>query len=371
MGDADRRLCQSPAIRNSTRSTRTMSARTCRSPGRSPPACCAAMKAARWSIGDMMYVHTPFPNIVYALDLNNDGTIIWKYEPKQDPNVIPVMCCDTVNRGVAYARRQDLPAPGRHDAGGARRQDRRSGLAGQERRSRARARPAPAPVVVKDKVIVGISGGEFGVRGSIDRLQSQGRQAGLARLFDRARRRDADRSGEDHDLGKPVGKDSGTDDLGRRPVEDRRRHHLGLVLLRSEAEPRLLRHRQPLDLEPGAAARRQPLVDDHLRPRSRHRHGEVGLPDDAARRVGLRRRQRDDPRRPSTSTAQTRKALVHFDRNGFAYTLDRETGELLVAEKYDPAVNWATGVDMDKTSATYGRPQVRRQVLDRSRTART
>ncbi len=53
-------------------------------------------------IGDVMYVHTPFPNIVYALDLNNNGEIIWKYEPKQDPNVIPVMCCDTVNRGVAY-----------------------------------------------------------------------------------------------------------------------------------------------------------------------------------------------------------------------------------------------------------------------------
>ena len=53
-------------------------------------------------IGDVMYVHTPFPNIVYALDLKNDGKILWKYEPKQDPNVIPIMCCDTVNRGVAY-----------------------------------------------------------------------------------------------------------------------------------------------------------------------------------------------------------------------------------------------------------------------------
>ena len=54
-------------------------------------------------IGDMMYVHTPFPNTVYALDLNHDGKIVWKYEPRQDPNVIPIMCCDTVNRGVAYA----------------------------------------------------------------------------------------------------------------------------------------------------------------------------------------------------------------------------------------------------------------------------
>ena len=40
-----------------------------------------------------------------------------------------------------------------------------------------------------------------------------------------------------------------------------------------------------------------------------------------------------------------RKLLVHFDRNGFAYTLDRTNGELIVAEKYDPAVNWATKVD--------------------------
>ena len=53
-----------------------------------------------------------------------------------------------------------------------------------------------------------------------------------------------------------------------------------------------------------------------------------------------------------------RKTAVHFDRNGFAYTLDRTNGELLVAEKYDPAVNWATKVDMDKSSKTYGRPLV-------------
>ena len=66
-----------------------------------------------------------------------------------------------------------------------------------------------------------------------------------------------------------------------------------------------------------------------------------------------------------------RKLLTHFDRNGFGYTLDRVTGELLVAEKFDPAVNWATKVDMDKNSPTYGRPLVVAQVLDRSTTART
>ncbi len=39
------------------------------------------------------------------------------------------------------------------------------------------------------------------------------------------------------------------------------------------------------------------------------------------------------------------KAIVHFDRNGFGYTLDRTNGTLLVAEKFDPDVNWATSVD--------------------------
>jgi glucose dehydrogenase len=55
---------------------------------------------------------------------------------------------------------------------------------------------------------------------------------------------------------------------------------------------------------------------------------------------------------------QSRKLLTHFDRNGLGYTLDRESGELLVAEKSDPKVNWTSGVDMNKTSPTYGRPKV-------------
>ncbi len=52
-------------------------------------------------IGNTMYIHTPFPNNVFAINLA-DQTYKWKYEPKQDGSVIPVMCCDTVNRGLAY-----------------------------------------------------------------------------------------------------------------------------------------------------------------------------------------------------------------------------------------------------------------------------
>ena len=53
-------------------------------------------------VGNTMYVHTPFPDIVYALDLTKEGAPVkWKYSPQQDPKVIPIACCDTVNRGLA------------------------------------------------------------------------------------------------------------------------------------------------------------------------------------------------------------------------------------------------------------------------------
>ncbi len=54
-------------------------------------------------IGNVMYVHTSFPNIVYALDLSKPGApLIWKHVPNQSPDAIPIACCDLVNRGTAY-----------------------------------------------------------------------------------------------------------------------------------------------------------------------------------------------------------------------------------------------------------------------------
>src|ERR1051326_1329731 len=53
-------------------------------------------------VGNVMYVHGPFPNPVYALDLDHAAQILLKLSPKQDPNVSPVRCCHTVNRGLSY-----------------------------------------------------------------------------------------------------------------------------------------------------------------------------------------------------------------------------------------------------------------------------
>ena len=239
-------------------------------------------------IGNTMYVHTPFPNKVYALDLSNENKIVWSYEPKQDPNVIPVMCCDTVNRGLAYADGKIFL----HQA-----DDKLVALNaknGKVEWSSTNGDPSKgqtgtsAPLVVKDKVLVGTSGGEFGVQCSMTAYDiKDGKQVWKAYsegpddqiLFDPEKTTA---------LGKPVGKDFEPEDLGRRSVEDRRRLHMGLArpTIR-QLEPRLLRVGQSLDLEPEAASGRQQMVDDHLRAQSGHRHGEVGLPDDAPRRVGL------------------------------------------------------------------------------------
>jgi alcohol dehydrogenase (cytochrome c) len=54
-------------------------------------------------IGNVLYIHTSFPNIVYALDLSKSGAPqIWKHVPNQSPDAIPIACCDLVNRGLAY-----------------------------------------------------------------------------------------------------------------------------------------------------------------------------------------------------------------------------------------------------------------------------
>src|SRR6185437_188534 len=142
-------------------------------------------------IGNTMYVHTPFPNKVYALDLSNESKIIWSYEPKQYPNVIPVMCCDTVNRGLAYADGKIFL----HQA--AVNGDPSKGQTGTS-----------APMVVKDKVLVGTSGGEFGVQCSMTAYNiKDGKQAWKAYSEgpDDQILVDPEKTTA---LGKPVGKDS-------------------------------------------------------------------------------------------------------------------------------------------------------------------
>jgi alcohol dehydrogenase (cytochrome c) len=304
-----------------------------------------------------MYVHTPFPNIVYALDLNNDGAIKWKYEPKQDPDVIPVMCCDTVNRGVAYAdgkiflHQADTTVVALDAESGKVLWSVKNGDPKVGETNTATVLP------VKDKIIVGISGGEFGVRGHVTAYNMKdGSMAwrGYSTGPDKEMLIDPEKTTH---LGKPVGADSSLKSW----EGDQWKIGGGTTWGWYSYDPKLnlvyYGTGNPSTWNPA-----QRPGDNKWSMTVFARDADTGMakwvyqmtPHDEWDYDGVNEMILAD----LEIGGKMRNTLVHFDRNGFAYTMDRVTGELLVAEKYDPVVNWAAKVDMDPKSPTYGRPLV-------------
>src|SRR5215212_6287547 len=62
-------------------------------------------EAAPIVVGDTMYVATPYPNVLYALDLTKEkqGSVKWAFDPKAAAAAQGVACCDYVNRGAVFA----------------------------------------------------------------------------------------------------------------------------------------------------------------------------------------------------------------------------------------------------------------------------
>jgi len=123
-------------------------------------------EAAPIVVGDTMYVVAPFPNYLFALDLRKPGAPLkWKFEPQPDPGARGVACCDVVNRGVAYADGRifmntlDGQSIAVDAASGKELWRVKLGDIGKGETI------TMAPLVVKNKVLVGNSGGEYGVRG--------------------------------------------------------------------------------------------------------------------------------------------------------------------------------------------------------------
>jgi lanthanide-dependent methanol dehydrogenase len=122
-------------------------------------------EAAPLVIGDTMYVVTPYPNVLFALDLSESGKLKWKYQPKPEAAAQGVACCDVVNRGAVYWQGKIIynTLDGNTVAVDA-------GTGKEVWKTKVGnihigETITAAPLVVKDKVLVGNSGGEFGVRG--------------------------------------------------------------------------------------------------------------------------------------------------------------------------------------------------------------
>ncbi len=64
-------------------------------------------EAAPIVVGDTKYVVGAYPNELFALDAVT-GDLKWKYSPRVDPASQGVACCDVVNRGEVYDKRQDI-----------------------------------------------------------------------------------------------------------------------------------------------------------------------------------------------------------------------------------------------------------------------
>jgi PQQ-dependent dehydrogenase (methanol/ethanol family) len=129
-------------------------------------------EAAPIVAGQTMYVVTPFPNILHALDLTRPGATRWSYESKPMSAAQGVACCDVVNRGAAYADgRVFFNTLDNHTVA----VDAETGeeiwrtRLGDINRGETMTM---APLVVKGKVLVGNSGGELGVRGWITALDA-------------------------------------------------------------------------------------------------------------------------------------------------------------------------------------------------------
>jgi lanthanide-dependent methanol dehydrogenase len=130
-------------------------------------------EAAPVIVNNTMYIVTPYPHLVYALDLTKPGAPVkWKYHPQTVPHAQGVACCDVVNRGCAYhegriyfntldGRTIALDAETGHEVW--------STLIGDINKGET---ITMAPIVVKNKVLVGNSGGEFGVRGWLTALDA-------------------------------------------------------------------------------------------------------------------------------------------------------------------------------------------------------
>ena len=296
-------------------------------------------------VGSTMYIVTPFPNVAYALDLSKPGAPIkWVFQPNPDPKAVAMACCDKVLRGWAYADGKliynllddnTVAVDGEtgKEVWRTKLDDVASGT--------TMTQPAFA---VGNKVFVGNSGGEYGATGWLAALdvrdghviwkaQSNGPDAGVL-------------IGADFKpfyswmVGKDLGATSWPTDAWKQGASapwgwvsydpDLNQIFYGT----SNPGPRVPSQRPGLNLWSSALFARdadsgaakwayQYTPHDQWDYDGVNESILIEIPWKGARR----------------------KALVHFDRNGFAYTIDRTNGEVLVAEPFG-FQNWAKKIDL-------------------------
>jgi lanthanide-dependent methanol dehydrogenase len=297
-------------------------------------------------VGSTLYVVTPYPNDLIAVDLAAPGAPQkWRYQPFPDRRSVGIACCDVVNRGASYANGKIIyNLLDAHTVAV-------DAVTGKERWRatigdiNVGETVTMAPLVVKNKVIVGNSGGELGVRGKVVALDVEtGKE--VWRAYNTGP--DADvklgaawRPFYPKDRGKDLGVTTfppGMYKLGGSTV-------WGWISYDPESNLVYYGTGNPgvwnPDMRPGdnkwscsIIARDADTGEARwayqVVPHDHHDYDEI------MENVLVDMQWR----------GQMRKLLIHPARSGFVLVLDRVTGELLSAEKFMPSTNWASGYDL-------------------------
>jgi len=310
----------------------------------------------------MMYLISGWPNIVQALDLSDPDNpkAIWKYvkQEDRDESAVPRACCDTVNRGLSYADGKVVfgTLDGFVIALDAK--------TGKELWVVKHAFPengetiTPAPLIAENKVLIGFGGDEFAARGRFTAYN----------LADGKKLWECHATGPDKDVcvtkntnkANPHygqgGKDLGI--TGYPGDEWKRGGGASWGFYSYDPELKLVYHATG---NPGLwspSFRCKHKTHEECNDGSQDNHWSMTIfarkidtgeavwayqmtPFDQWDYDGINENMLAD----WTIDGKKRKVLVHFDRNGFAYVLDRADGTLLKAHKYVTA-NWAEKVDM-------------------------
>jgi PQQ-dependent dehydrogenase (methanol/ethanol family) len=299
----------------------------------------------------VMYVVTPFPNLLYALDPDN-GNVRWVFDPRADPFAEDKACCDIVNRGAAYHPR-DPNVPNSVDkiiynvldnttvAVNARTGERvwRTKM-GDPAKGQTMTM---APLVIKNRVFVGNSGAEMGVRGFIAALDAE---TGYEVWRGWSTGPDSDVLIVPGETNPPYAKDRGKD-LG---VASWGGTTLWLqgggtvwAWITYDPDLKLLFHGTANpgvwnpDMRPGFNQWATTMFARETE-KGTARYMYQITPHDSWDYDGVNENIIAD--------VKGKKLVVRFDRNGFAYSHERATGLILNANKYIPSTNWATAIDL-------------------------
>ncbi len=327
---------------------------------------------------DTLYIHSSFPNDVFAINLDTLN-IVWYYEPQQDEaETVPVMCCDIVNRGLGYSFNQiylqqaDSTLIALDAKTGKLNWSVKNGseIVGQKNSIEGRGvgpgsgmTNTNAAHAIKDKVFTGCSGAEFGVRCWLAAYYAKTGKLAW-RAFSMGPDEDILFDKNTTSLGVKVGKNSSLNTWCAEGESFKAPATAPTTCKKNGDQWKIgggsVWGWWPADFDEnlvyygsGNPSTWNPTVrpgDNRWSMTMFARDIDTGIarwayqmtPHDEWDYDGVNEMILVDMKVKGKMTP----ALVHFDRNGFGYTMNRKTGALLVAEKFDPAVNWATHIDM-------------------------